>query len=167
MVFYIKSLKSIFKFIIKLIFCFVFVGGLYLLIETLWDGTTSVEMYYLAGFVSIPALVLNNVFTYDTDFVLQCGICTIIATIGEGITGHICNMDYSIWDYRNLPLSFWDDQINIIFCLIWFVLFFIFIPFLDYIEWQLFGYKKEVIPYYKIFGKKRFDIKRIIDFLSN
>ena len=166
MVFYIKPLKNIFKFIIKIIFCFVFCVGLYLLIETLWDGTTTIEMYYLAGFAYIPALILNNLFTYETDFILQCSICSAISTVGEGIVGHICNMNYEIWDYRNLPLSLWDDQINIMFCLVWFLLFFVFIPFLDYIEWQLFGYKKETIPYYKMFGKKRFTIQYIIDFLN-
>lgn len=116
-------------------------------------------MYLLGGFLGILALLFNNIFTYDTDFLLQCFILTIIATILEGIVGNIVNMDYQIWDYRNLPLSFWNNQINLIFCMIWFVLFFIIIPILDYIEWTLFQYKPDTPPYYKVGSKIRFQFK--------
>lgn len=159
-------MKPFLHFMLKLLFCFALCGGLYLLLETFWDGSTVLEMFYLAGSMSIPALLLNDIFTYETDFLLQCGICTLLATIGEGITGHICNMDYSIWDYRHLPLSFWDGQINLFFCIIWFILFFIFIPILDYIEWQLFEYQKDTVPYYKICQKKIFDWNNIIHFFQ-
>lgn len=152
---------------LKLLFCFALCGGLYLLLETFWDGSTALEMFYLAGCMSIPALLLNDLFTYETDFLLQCGTCTILATLGEGITGHLCNMNYSIWDYRNLPLTFWDGQINLFFCIIWFLLFAIFIPVLDYIEWQLFGYQKDTVPYYIICKKKIFDLQDVIQFLQS
>lgn len=116
-------------------------------------------MYLLGGFLGILALLFNNIFTYDTDFLLQCFILTITATILEGIVGNIVNMDYKIWDYRHLPLSFWNSQINLIFCIIWFGLFFIIVPILDYIEWTLFQYKPDTPPYYKVGGKIRFQFK--------
>lgn len=152
----------------KVVFCYALCGGIYVLLETAFKmSTTDISMFYLAGFVSLPALLCNNAFTYETDFLLQCGICTVIAIIGEGITGTIVNSDFGIWDYTNLPLTFWNGQCNVFFCLIWFLLFAIFIPILDYIEWQLFGYKKDVIPYYKIFNRKIFDLGQIVSFLDN
>ena len=57
-----------------------------------------------------------------------------------------------MWDYRNLPLSFWNDQINVFFIIMWFVLVATCIIIVDYIEWRLFNYKKDTPPYYKVFG---------------
>ena len=34
----------------------------------------------------------------------------------------------------------------------------ILIPILDYVEWKVFGYKSDVKPYYKLFGKKIFEL---------
>lgn len=145
----------IIKFVSKLIFTFSFTGGLYLLIETLYRWHTALEMYYLAGFLGLFALLFNNFkwVTYEMDFLLQCSILTVVATFAEGLVGNIWNVNYTIWDYRHLPLSFWNSQINIIFCLAWFALFFICVPILDYIEWKLFKYKPDIPPYYKVFNK--------------
>lgn len=159
-------MKKIIKFTVKALFCYALCGGLYLLLEMGWKKHTALSMFYLAGFVSIPTLLLNDIFTYEMDFLLQCGICTVIATIGEGIVGHIVNMDYKIWNYTSLPLTFWDGQINLFFCCIWFLLFLIFIPILDYIEWKLFDYKPHITPYYRFLGKKRFDLNDILSLLK-
>lgn len=135
----------------KLFFIYCFSGGLYLMIETLFRWYTDLSMYYLAGFLGLIGFFLNNIFSYNMDFILQCSICTMLSTIAEGIVGNLINLDYHIWDYRNLPLSFWNDQINILFIFLWFVLFFFSIPLLDYIGWKCWNEKK---PYYVIFGKK-------------
>ncbi len=159
-------MKRILGFLIKILFCYAFCGGFYLLLETIWkiwSGTsTHISMYYLAGFISIPALLLNNIFTYETDYLFQCILCTVCATIGEGFTGQLVNADYALWNYTNLPFTFWNGQCNIFFCFAWFLLFVIFIPILDYIEWKLFDYKEEIVPYYKIFGKKIFDMEDLL-----
>ena len=68
-------------------------------------------------------------------------------------------MNYTIWDYRSLPLSFWNDQINLIFFLFWIIIVAIIIPILDYIDWKLFDYKPDTPPYYKVFGKIIFQFK--------
>ena len=121
------------------------------MIETLYRGYSFIEMYYLAGFIGVFAYFLNNIFSYEMDFILQCLTCTVFGTFGEGLVGNLFNTDYHIWDYRNLPLSFWNDQINLIFIFAWFILFVIFIPLLDYIGWKCWNEDK---PYYKILNKK-------------
>lgn len=121
------------------------------MIETLFRGYTFLEMYYLAGFLGLLAYFLNNIFSYEMDFILQCLTCTIIGTFGEGVIGNLINLDYHIWDYRNLPLSFWNDQINLIFIGLWFILFTFAIPLLDYIGWKCWNEDK---PYYMILGKR-------------
>lgn len=135
----------------KLFFIYCFSGGLYLMIETLFRWRTDLSMYYLAGFLGLLGYFLNNIFSYKMDFILQCSVCTIIGTFAEGVVGNLINLDYHIWDYRNLPLSFWNDQINLIFVCLWFVLFVFAIPLLDYIGWKCWGEEK---PYYMILGKK-------------
>lgn len=153
-------MKKIIKFFLKIIFIFSFSGGLYLLLELIYKQHSDISMYLLAGSLGIVALLFNNIFTYETDFSFQCIMLMLLATLLEGIVGNIVNINYTIWDYRNLPLSFWNNQINLFFCCIWFILFFIIIPLLDYIEWTLFDYKPDVPPYYKIFGKIRFQFKQ-------
>lgn len=121
------------------------------MIETLFRGYSFMEMYYLAGILGIIAYFLNNIFSYKMDFILQCSVCTIFGTFAEGVIGNIVNTDYHIWDYRNLPLSFWNNQINLIFICLWFILFLFAIPLLDYIGWKCWNEEK---PYYVLFGKK-------------
>ena len=123
------------------------------MIETLFRGYTFLEMYYLAGFLGILAVYVNNFLSYETDYLLQCTIMTCIGTIAEGITGVIINSDFHIWDYRSLPGTFFCDQCNIIFVFAWFLVFFLTIPVIDYIEWRIFYFLPDTPPYYKIFGK--------------
>lgn len=146
-------MKKIFKTLAKMIFAYALCGGLYLLIEIGFRGYTFLEMYYLAGCVGLIAMFFNNIFSYETDFLLQIFVVSIICTTLEGICGNIYNMDYHMWDYTQLPLSFWNNQINVFFSLAWVLLSAIIIPILDYIDWKLFDYKPFQPPYYKI-GKK-------------
>ncbi len=127
---------------------------MYLLIETLYRGYTFLEMYYLAGFLGILAMLANNFMTYDLDYIIQCLIMTAVGTLGEGTVGVLFNSDHHIWDYRGLPGTFFYDQCNILFVGAWFVLFFILVPILDFIEWDIFDYMPDTPPYYMIFGHK-------------
>lgn len=144
------------KTLIKAFFIYCFSGGLYVMIETLFRGYSFMEMYYLGGALGVMAYFLNNIFSYEMDFLLQCMTCTVIGTFAEGVVGTICNMDYHMWDYRHLSLSFFNDQCNVFFMVLWFLLFVIGIPLLDYIGWKCWGEEK---PYYKICGKIRFQFK--------
>lgn len=155
-----SKVKNWFKILLKMIFIYSFVGGFYLLIETAYRQYTFVEMFYLAGCVGLVAMFFNNIYSYETDFLLQIFIVGTLCLFGEGLVGNWLNMDYNMWDYRNLPCSFWNDQINAFFAVIWYALVAVAIPILDYIDWQLFGYLKDTPPYYKVFGKKIFQFKK-------
>ena len=152
-------LKKTVKIILKLIFTYALCGGLYLMIEMLWRNHTFLSMFWLAGFLGLFAMFFNNIFSYETDYIIQVLSVSIIATFFEGLFGNVYNMDYAIWDYRNLPLSFWNDQINLIFFLFWIIIVAIIIPILDYIDWKLFNYKPDTPPYYKVFGKIIYQFK--------
>lgn len=147
----------------KYIFTFCFAGGLYLFIETFYRGYTFLEMYYLAGIIGIIVQYLNDdtdLFTYESDFLLQLLVYTCIGTMFEGLCGYFYNYDYHIWDYRGLPGSFFFDQCNIFFVFAWFLVFLFVVPILDYISWRVFNYMPDTPPYYKILGKKVFQFKK-------
>lgn len=110
----------------------------------------------LAGAIFIDGL--NNLFSYEMDFLLQIFICSTTITIGELIVGLIWNQDYGIWNYTNMPFNYMG-QICLPFYFLWMLLSAIFIPFLDYIEWKVFDYKPETPPYYKICNKVIFRFK--------
>lgn len=149
-----RFLKTILVEILKLLLIYAFSGGTYLLIETLYRGYTYLEMYYLAGFLGILAMLANNFMSYDVDYCLQCLIMTGIGTLGEGTVGVLFNSDFHIWDYRGMWGTFFWNQCNILFVGIWFILFFVLIPVLDFIEWDIFDYMPDTPPYYMIFGHK-------------
>ena len=56
-----------------------------------------------------------------------------------------------MWDYRGLPGTFADGQLNLLFCLAWVMLSFVGIPLLDYIEWKFMNVEPK--PYYVV-GRK-------------
>ena len=129
------------------------------MMETLYRGYSFMEMYYLAGLLGVIAIFVNNFMSYETDYILQCSVMTVIGTLGEGITGVIFNSDFHICDYRGLPGTFFFNQCNVIFVFAWFTVIFFMIPILDYIEWKIFKFLPDTPPYYKIFGKKVFQFK--------
>ena len=152
-------MKKVLKVIVKLIFTYALCGGLYVMLELAWRGRSDISMLLLSGFLGLFAMFFNNIFSYETDYIIQVLSVSIIATFFEGLFGNVYNMDYAIWDYRNLPLSFWNDQINLIFFLFWIIIVAIIIPILDYIDWKLFDYKPDTPPYYKVFGKIIYQFK--------
>ena len=148
------------KYYLKRIFCHVFIfffsGTVYYTMEILFKTTHSSHwtMFVLsacAGLFFIDGL--NDCFGYDMDFLLQCFICS--TAIGELFVGLHWNLDFGIWDYRNMLFNF-RGQICLPFYFLWYLLSAIFIPFLDYIEWKWFDYEPNNPPYYKIFGKTIF-----------
>lgn len=131
---------------------FITSGCIYCLIELLFRGKTAFSMFILAGVCGLIMAGLNNIFSYDMPFSLQVLISSLACIVGEYVTGMICNRQFNIWDYRNLPFTFANGQLNLFFCLAWVFLCIIGIPLLDYVEWEFMG--GDTKPYYRIFGKK-------------
>lgn len=137
------------------LFIFLFSGTIYYALEVLFKTTHKSHwtMFLLAACAGLFFIDgLNDLFGYEMNFLLQCFICATAITIGELFVGLHWNLDYEIWDYRNVPFNF-KGQICLPYYFLWYLLSAIFIPFLDYIEWKWFGYESENPPYYKIFGK--------------
>jgi len=112
----------------------------------------------LSGVIGLMAMLLNDYFTYEMDFILQVVICTASTLLGEYLFGITLNYDYSIWDYRSLPFSI-NGQISLYFGILWLVFMTLLIPILDYVEWKFFDYNKDNPPYYKVFGKVIFQFR--------
>ena len=156
--------NNIMKTILKYLTMFLISGTIYYIIECLFKGHASTkEMFILSGILTIFIQMINNLFSYETDFLLQ-GICgSLIITLSEAIGGYQWNLieHKEIWDYSSLPLSFVGGQVNVFFSILaWIPLSMFGIVLLDYMEWKWFGYKKDTPPYYKIFGNFIFQFKK-------
>lgn len=142
-----------FKMVLRLVFFYCFAGGVYMTMELIYRQYTDYHMFYLAGFIGLLLLSINEWISYDTDYLLQVLICGTVAIFGEFVCGGMFNHDFHIWDYRDLPLNLYG-QIQLYFAFVWYALSAIFIPVLDYIDYHMFPRKGIEKPYYKIFGKK-------------
>lgn len=141
-----------FKSFMKYLLLFTFSGYIYVCLELIFRGYSDITMMFASSICAIPMIILNNKFTYEIDFLLQLFLCAIFATLVEFIFGMLFNRDYSIWDYRNMPLNLYG-QICLPFSLLWMIIAACVIPLMDWIDCYIFGYKPETKPYYKIFGK--------------
>lgn len=135
-------------------FIYIFSGIIYYLIEVLYRGYSFLSMFFLAGVCGIFLFLLNNIFTYEMDFLLQTIISSIVCTFLEYCTGMLINQNFNIWDYRGLFGTFGNGQVNIFFSCAWGIISLFAIPLFDYIDWHYFNYKPDIKPYYKILGKK-------------
>ena len=147
-------MKSFVKYLLLLTFS----GYIYVCLELLFRGRSDITMMFCASICVIPMIYLNNIFTYNVDFLLQLILCTIFATWIEYIFGYIFNTDYHIWDYRNMPFNI-SGQICLPFSLLWMVIAALVIPLMDWIDYHIFNYKPEIKPYYKICGKTIYQMK--------
>ena len=125
-------------------------GSIYFLIECLWKGKiTDISMFILSGFLGVSVGLINNLFSWDTSFILQCFTGTLLATLSEAIIGiEFLNRGIHVWSYKTLPLSFCNGTINIFFSIAWFILCGIAIILDDYLRYWFF---KEEKPRYKLF----------------
>ena len=141
-----------FKSFMKYLLLFTFSGYIYVCLELIFRGYSNITMMFASSICAIPMIILNNKFTYEIDFLLQLFLCAIFATLVEFIFGMLFNRDYSIWDYRNMPLNLYG-QICLPFSLLWMIIAACVIPLMDWIDCYIFGYKPNKKPYYKIFGR--------------
>lgn len=148
-----NKFKMDLKNIMRLVFFYCFAGGVYMTIEVIYRRYTDYHMFYLAGIIGLIILSINELLSYDTDYLIQVVICGVSSIVGELIFGLLFNADYHIWDYRNLPFNF-HGQIQLYFGLIWLLFAAIFIPILDFVDYKMFPRRGIEKPYYTIFGKK-------------
>lgn len=146
-------IKNCFKHLLKDILIFSACGGTYYGLEILFRGYSNWTMFFCAGVIGLLASLLNNFYSFDMLLQYQLGISAVIATVCEGITGIlICYFSESgantVWDYSELPLTFFFGQCNLFFSFLWAILSFIAILIGDSIEYYVFDESER--PYYCI-----------------
>ena len=136
------------KMLLKYLVLFFVYGCIYYMIEILYRGYSDISMLLLGGICGCAIGALNEFFLWETPFLKQCVIGAIIVTVLELITGYIVNicLGWNVWDYSNLPCSFFNGQINLFFSIAWFFLSAIAIVLDDWLRYWLF---KEEKPHYK------------------
>lgn len=137
-------IKNIFKYL----FLYLFGGLIYILIELFYRGFSHYSMFLLGGLCFIMLGLLNEFITWNTNIIFQSLIGGfLIVTPLEFIFGLFFNNDYSVWDYRSMPLNIMG-QICLPFSLLWCLLGLVGIMLDDYLRYWLFG---EDQPHYKLF----------------
>lgn len=137
-------------------------GLIYCMIEILFRGWSHWSMFILAGFLGVFCIdSINNILSFDCDYLLQILISTVLTTIAEGISGIILNvwLQLNIWDYSKMTWgTFFYGQCNLIFCLGWTLIIGLFAIF--YCDaYNYYILKIEPCPYYKILGHKFLQFK--------
>ena len=137
-------------------------GFIYYMIEILFRGWSHWSMFLLAGFLGVFCVdSVNNVLSFDCDYIVQILISTILCIIGEGISGIILNvwLQLNVWDYSKMAFgTFFFGQCNVIFCVAWALIIGLFAIF--YCDaYNYYILKIEPCPYYVIFGHKFLQFK--------
>ena len=137
-------------------------GFIYCMIEILFRGWSHWSMFVLAGFLGVFCVdSVNNVLSFDCDYIVQILISTILCIIGEGISGIILNvwLQLNVWDYSKMAFgTFFFGQCNVIFCAAWALIIGLFaILYCDAYNYYIL--KIEPCPYYVIFGHKFLQFK--------
>ena len=145
-----KLITSTSKKLSKYAIVFYFCGSLYVLLELITRGYSDISMFFCAGIACSIISIFNNKVSWDFPLILQSIIGGIIITIFEGLCGILFNAKYNIWDYRDLPFTFFFNQCNLFFCLLWVMLSFVAIILSDWLLYWLFP-NSEQKPKYKWF----------------
>ena len=137
-------------------------GFIYCMIEILFRGWSHWSMFILTGFLGVFCVdSVNNVLSFDCDYIVQILISTILCTIGEGISGIILNvwLQLNVWNYSKMAFgTFFFGQCNVIFCVAWALIIGLFAIF--YCDaYNYYILKIEPCPYYIIFGHKFLQFK--------
>ena len=136
-------------------------GFIYCMIEILFRGWSHWSMFVLTGFLGVFCIdSINNVLSFDCDYIVQILISTILCTIGEGISGIILNvwLQLNVWDYSKMAFgTFFFGQCNVLFCFAWMLIISIIIFYCDAYNYYIL--KIEPCPYYIIFGHKFLQFK--------
>ena len=126
------------------------VGGIiYYTIETLFRGYSHWSMFVVGGLCLIGCGLINELFSWETPFWLQCIVSSLIITTLEFIAGCIVNLwlGWGVWDYSTMPFNLLG-QICLPFSLIWVFLGGLAVVLDDWLRHWLF---KEEKPHYRFF----------------
>ena len=124
----------------KYAFLMWFGGSFYVTLEVFWRKYSHWTMFVLAGIVFITIGLLNEIWSWETSLCLQVTVGTVIATIGEFITGCIVNLwlGWNVWDYSELPFNILG-QVTPQFILLWIPISLLAIVLDDIIRWKFFS----------------------------
>ena len=106
--------------ILKKCFLFLLGGSAYVGLEWLWRGWSHISMFFAGGACFMLLGKLNSVrprLILPLRGVVGAGIITMV----ELAAGLLCNRNYRVWDYRQMPFN-WGGQICLRFFLIWMLL---------------------------------------------
>ena len=155
-------IKKVVTYILEYVALFFFYGFIYFIIECIWkQQLTDWRMAVLGGVMGVMIGLINLLFSYDTDLILQGIVGSLLVTLSEAIGGYYWNIELglNIWDYSSLPFSAINGQVNLLFSIGWFFLSIVCIFLDDVIDYYIIKQKKSEAPYYVIFGKMIFEFK--------
>ena len=92
-------------------------GGGYVALELLWRGRSHFAMFLAGGLCFLLLGQLNRV-NPRLPLWLRCLVGAGIVTVVELGVGLLANRDYTIWDYRQMPVNF-HGQICLVYSLLW------------------------------------------------
>ena len=95
-----------------------FLGGTgYVGLEFLWRGRSHISMFLAGGICFLLLGKLEEV-KPRLPLALRCLVGAGIITCVELAAGLLANRDYSVWDYRRMPLNY-HGQICLVYSLLW------------------------------------------------
>ena len=106
-----------FMVILQNIGMFLLGGGGYVALELLWRGRSHFAMFLAGGLCFLLLGQLNRV-NPRLPLWLRCLVGAGIVTVVELGVGLLANRDYTIWDYRQMPLNY-RGQICLPYSLLW------------------------------------------------
>ena len=93
-------------------------GGIgYVGLELLWRGRSHISMFLAGGTCFLLLGKLNRLQPRPSLLLRGITGAATITTV-ELLTGLLANRDYSVWDYRGMPLNF-HGQVCLPFSLLW------------------------------------------------
>lgn len=124
----------------KYAFLMWFGGSFYVTLEVIYRQYSHISMLILAGLVFIAVDLLNEIWSWELQLVWQILIGTVIATLGEFVTGCIVNLwlGLNVWSYEGM----WGNVLGQIcpqFTLIWMPIILLAIVLADVIRWKFFN----------------------------
>lgn len=134
--------------LIRLSTLFCIGGVLYLATEIAWRGHTHWTMFIAGGLCFVLVGAINELFTWELPFVMQCVIGAAVITLVEFVAGLIVNvwLGWNVWDYSGTPFNIMG-QICLPYSVLWCLVAAIAIVLDDYIRYWFFGEEK---PRYKL-----------------
>ena len=130
---------------------FMVFGAVYYTIETLWKfpHPSHFSMYIVGGIMGITVGIINEEIPWEIPLHQQCFIGMLVITLTEGVAGILLNkvVMLHVWDYSQMPLTFFQGQCCVPFCIAWYFLSAIAIILDDYLRYWLFGEEK---PHYTL-----------------